>query len=227
MPDTEKNELQPHLKKCWCIPPKENASFVAATEDAPEVYGREYDVDRPVVCMDEKPVRLLDDVRTAFPMKPGRPERCDNEYVRKGTASISLFTEPLSGRRRANSRERRTRRDWAEEVRRLLDEGHPHAEKVVLVLDNLNTHGTASLYETFEPEEALRLAQRLEIHHAPKHGSWLNIAEIEISALGRQCLGRRRIGTLEELNKEPAAWRTTGTRDRRAWTGGSPPRMPA
>lgn len=179
-------------------------------EDVLRTYELPYDDNIPVVCMDEQPVQLLGHSRPPVPMRPGRERRDDYEYVRRGACSVFMFTEPLTGWRRAEARQRRTRTDWAEEVKRLLDEDYP-GKKVVLVMDNLNTHGTASLYEAFEPEEALRLARRLDIHLTPKHGSWLNIAEIELSALTVQCLDRR-IPDLEALRTEIKAWE----RDRNA-----------
>lgn len=175
-------------------------------EDVLEVYSRPYEEKFPVICMDEKPLQLLADARCKIKMKPGKPERVDHEYIRKGTCSIFLFTEPLNGWRCAEACEHRTKIDWAHQVKWLLEEQYPDAEKVVLVMDNLNTHNISSLYEAFPPEEALPLAKRLEIHYTPKHGSWLNIAEIELSALGRQCLGSRRIDNLQELNNELKAW---------------------
>lgn len=194
------------MKKYWCIPPKHNAAFVAAMEDVLEVYSRSYNEEYPVVCMDEKPLQLLLDARCKIKMAPGKSERIDNEYIRKGTCSIFIFTEPLDGWRHADAKEHRTRVDWASEIKRLLTEQYPSEKKIVLVMDNLNTHNIASLYEAFNPDEAFLLAQRLEIHYTPKHGSWLNIAEIELSALGRQCLGKRRIGNLMELNQELNSW---------------------
>lgn len=175
-------------------------------EDVLEVYTRAYDNDYPVICMDEKPVQLLGEVREEIKAQPGQVARQDNEYERKGTACIFLFTEPLNGWRSVKARERRTKLDWAEEVEWLLEMEYPDAKKVLLVMDNLNTHSISSLYEKFPPEKALKLAQRLEIHHTPKHGSWLNIAEIELSALGRQCLGDRRLDDLDLLNRELKAW---------------------
>ena len=175
-------------------------------EDVLEVYSRAYTAAYPVVCMDEKPLQLLADARKRIPASEGKVERYDSEYVRKGTCSIFLFTEPLHGWRYANAQERRTKIDWANQIRWLLNEQYPAAEKVVLVMDNLNTHNISSLYEAFEPQEAFALSQRLEIHHTPKHGSWLNIAEIELSALGRQCLGTRRIDNISDLNTELQAW---------------------
>ena len=202
----KKNELKPHLKKCWCIPSKNNAAFVAAMEDVLEVYSRPFDNRRPVVCMDEKPVQLLAEARDGFTSQSTGVRYEDNEYVRNGTCSIFLFTEPLASWRHAEAKQQRTRVDWAKSIKWLLDDRYPDAEKVVLVCDNLNTHNIASLYETFDPAEALRLAKRLEIHHTPKHGSWLDIAEIELSALGNQCLSKRRIESIDTLNEELKAW---------------------
>ena len=170
------------------------------------VYIRPYDPKRPVVCMDEKPYQLLSLTRPSLPMKPGLPEREDYEYLRLGTCSIFLFTEPLAGWRYAQAFPQRTKKDWAWRIKWLLDEQYPKAEKVVLVMDNLNTHTISSLYETFPPDEAFRLAQRLEIHYTPKHGSWLNIAEIELAAMAAQCLGKRRIPGLKTMNAELAIW---------------------
>ena len=205
---SKKNEYKPHLKKCWCIPTEHSAAFVAAMEDVLEVYSRPYDERRPVVCMDEKPVQLLAEAREGYTSKKSGIRYQDNEYVRNGTCSIFLSTEPLASWRYAEAKQQRTRRDWAAFIKWLLDERYPDAEAVVLVCDNLNTHNIASLYEAFEPAEALRLAKRLEIHHTPKHGSWLDIAEIELSALGNQCLSKRRIDSVDKLNEELASWNT-------------------
>jgi len=177
-------------------------------EDVLEVYSRPYDPQKPVVCMDEKPYQKLDHVRDPLPMRPGSVEKVDSEYSREGTCSIFIFTEPLSGWRYAEALPRRTKVDWAKQVKLMLDVQYPEAEKVVLVMDNLNTHNMSSLYEAFPPEEAFRLAQRLEIHYTPKHGSWLNIAECELSALAAQCLGDRRIPDIDTLNAELMAWHT-------------------
>ena len=172
------------------------------------MYARPYNPSRPVVCMDENPFQLLSEVREPIPAKPGSVQKVDNEYRREGTCSIFMFTEPLAGWRYAEALERRTKIDWAHWVKWVLDTQYPDAEKVVLVMDNLNTHVISSLYEAFLPEESLRLAQRLEIHYTPKHGSWLDIAEVELSALAAECLGERRIPSIEALNKELTAWET-------------------
>ena len=156
--------------------------------------------------MDEKPVQLLSSARKSLHSKDGRTIYEDNEYIRHGTASIFLFTEPLNGWRYADAQEHRTREDWAKQIEWLLTEQYPNAEKVVLVMDNLNTHSIASLYQIFEPEKAFNLASRLEIHYTPKHGSWLDIAEIELSALGRQCIGKERIPDLETLRILLKSW---------------------
>jgi hypothetical protein len=175
-------------------------------EDVLAVYARPYDKERPVVCMDEKPYQLLSVSRPSLPMKSGSPEREDFEYLRIGVCSIFIFTEPLGTWRYAEAFPRRTKMDWAYRIQWLLDTQYRGAEKVVLVMDNLNTHTISSLYETFPPEEAFRLAQRLEIHYTPKHGSWLNIAEIELASMTAQCLGKRRIPGIKTLNAELAAW---------------------
>jgi len=175
-------------------------------EDVLAVYERPYDENKPVVCMDEKPYQLLDDVREPIPMESGVARREDSEYQRNGTCSIFIFTEPLSGWRYAEASAQRTKKDWAHHIQWLLNEQYGEAKKIVLVMDNLNTHTISSLYETFPPEEAFRLAQRLEIDFTPTHGSWLNIAEIELSAMAAQCVGERRIPDMEILNKELAAW---------------------
>jgi len=175
-------------------------------EDVLAVYERPYDEKMPVVCMDEKPYQLLGDVREPLPMESGVARREDSEYQRNGTCSIFIFTEPLSGWRYARASAQRTKKDWAHHIRWLCNKQYRHAEKIVLIMDNLNTHTISSLYETFRPEEAFHLAGRLEIHYTPKHGSWLNIAEIELSALAAQCLGERRIADMVILNKELSAW---------------------
>jgi hypothetical protein len=187
------------------IPPEHDGEYVARMEDVLEVYQRPYDPAAPVVCMDEKSVQLLKETRPSMPATPGRAERIDYEYERNGTANIFMFCEPLAGWRQTRVTERRTKTDWARAIRDLLDGRYADAKVVVLVMDNLNTHSIGSLYEAFPPAEAQRLARRLEIHHTPKHGSWLNIAENELSALTRQCLSRR-IGTIDKMASEVEAW---------------------
>ena len=174
-------------------------------EDVLEVYTRAYDPRYPQVCMDEVSKQLLRDTRTPLSMEPGRPQRHDYEYERAGVVNVFLFCEPLQGRRWVDVTERRTRTDWAHQIKELVDERYPQAERIVLVMDNLNTHTPASLYEAFEPSEARRLAEKLEIHYTPKHGSWLNMAEIELSVLSRQCLDRR-VPDFETLKAEAVAW---------------------
>lgn len=174
-------------------------------EDVLEVYARPYDAHRPLICMDEASRQLLADVRPAQHARPGRPKRVDSEYRREGVRDLFMFCEPLGGRRHVRITERRTRVDWAEGIKDLVDVRYPEAERIVLVMDNLNTHTPGSLYEAFSPAEAKRLADKLEIHYTPKHGSWLNIAEIELSVLSRQCLDRR-IGDPDIFTREVAAW---------------------
>ena len=187
------------------IPPDHDGEYVACMEDVLTVYERPYDPAAPVVCMDEQPVQLIKETRQPIPAAAGRPARVDYEYERNGTAAIFMFTEPKAGWRDVSVRERRTKLDWAHEMRRLLEGRYAGVPKVTLVMDNLNTHTTGSLYEAFPPAEARLLAQRLEIHYTPKHGSWLNIAENELSTLTRQCLARR-IATLREMRTHVSAW---------------------
>jgi len=174
-------------------------------EDILEVYHLPYDEDYPVVCMDESNKQLVGEVRDPIPCKPGMPKRIDDEYVRKGVANIFIEVEPLTGKRHVEITERRTSVDWAIQVKQMLDARYQDAKQVRLIVDNLNIHCIASLYEAFAPEEALGLAKRLDIHYTPKHGSWLNIAEIELSALKGQCLNRR-IESMETIKEEVAAW---------------------
>lgn len=191
----------------WCIPPKQNADFVARMEDVLEVYSRPYDDKNPVICMDEKPFQLLDEqIQPISLSEENHIKKYDCEYIRKGSCSIFMFTEPLGQWREAHALPRRTSEDWAMQMRWLIDEVYPDAEKIVLVMDNLNTHTTASFYKVFNPEEALRLAQKLEIHYTPKHGSWLDIAEIELSALTIQCLIGERIPSIDKLNDLLSSW---------------------
>jgi len=174
-------------------------------EDVLDVYHAPYDPLFPLVCMDESNKQLVGEVHAPLGVAPGHGQILDHEYVRNGVAEIFLEIEPLAGRRHVDITERRTRKDWAAFIKAMLDERYPQATKVRLVLDNLNTHSTASLYEAFAPEEARRLAGRLEIHYTPKHGSWLNVAEIELSALNGQCLNRR-IPDIALMRTEVAAW---------------------
>lgn len=191
----------------WCIPPKQNADFVAHMEDVLEVYSRPYDPTHPVVCMDEKPFQLLGNSLEPIPMSANNHiEKYDCEYIRKGSCSIFMFTEPLAQWREAHALPRRTCTDWAQQIRWLVDEQYPTVEKIVLVMDNLNTHAISSLYKTFAPDEAFRIAQKLEIHYTPKHGSWLDIAEIELSSLTIQALLGKHIPDIDELNRILSAW---------------------
>ncbi len=182
-------------------------------EDILDIYEMPYHPEVPVVCMDEKPYQLLGEVREPLPMRPGDTEKADCEYVRNGTCSIFTFVEPLGGVRHVSARERRTAIDWAEEIRYLVDVSYADRDKIILVMDNLNTHAVSSLYKAFPAKEARRIAKKLEIHYTPKHGSWLNIAEIELNVMTRQCLSRR-IEGMELLRKELAAWES----DRNAHT---------
>jgi hypothetical protein len=174
-------------------------------EDVLDVYTRPYDPARPVVCLDETSRQLLAEVRPPLPAAPGRPARVDPEYAREGVVNLFLVSEPLRGWRQVRVSDRRTRLDFAHCVRQLVDVHYPAAERIVLVMDQLNTHSPASLYEAFPPEEAKRLGDKLELHHTPKHGSWLNMAELELSALQRQCLDRR-LADRPTMEREVAAW---------------------
>jgi hypothetical protein len=203
--DSQEDEIKPWLEEQWCIPPEADAEFVCNMEDVLDVYHRPYDQRRPLVCLDGASKQLIGETIEPIPAGPGQPERFDHEYVRDGTANLFMVSMPLLGWRAVHVTGRRTAVDFAEVVRWLVEEVHEEAEKVILVMDNLDTHKLASLYEAFPPEKAPRIAERLEIHHTPKHGSWLNMAEIELSVLARQCLDRR-IETRDELEREIAAW---------------------
>ena len=175
-----------------CIPPHQNASFAAHMEDVLEVYSRPYGPKRPVVCMDKQPIELHSDSRETIHLsEKNHTEKVDHEYVRNGTCRGFMFTEPLGGWRRVSILEHRCKIDWAMQIKQLVDEDFPDAETIVLVCDNLNTHNISSLYETFEPAEARRIWEKLEMHHTPKHGSWLDMAETELSVFSRECLNRR------------------------------------
>lgn len=174
-------------------------------EDVLDIYELPYNPAEPVVCMDEKPYQLLGEVRDSWAMRPGDDKKVDSEYTRNGTCSIFAFIEPLGGMHHVSVREHRTAKDWAEEIKYLSDVMYPDADKIILVMDNLNTHKVSSLYKTFPPEEARRITKRFEFHYTPKHGSWLNIAEIELNVMTRQCLSRR-IDSIEHLRDELSIW---------------------
>ena len=209
----KKNELQPWRLKRYCIPEKDAARFVAQMEDILDLYALPPDPERPLVAMDEAAKQLLGDVVDPLPMRPGTPRREDYHYTRGGVRSLFMFFAPHLGWRRVASSARRTRRDWAEQIKRLVDEDFPAATCIRLVCDNLNTHAIASLYETFPAAEAHRLARKLEIHYTPRNGSWLNVAEVELSVLAEQCLDRR-IGDPSVMDAELAAWNTRRNKDR-------------
>ena len=189
----------------WCIPPKQSGEFVYHMEDVLEVYKRPYDPRRPVVCLDETFKQLIGEVREPLPVAPGQVERYDSVYVRNGVSSLFMTFEPLAGWRHVELSDTRTARDWARVVKGLVDSRrYEDAEKIVLVMDQLNTHGPWGLYEAFAPDEAKRIADRLEVHHTPKHGSWLNMAEIELSAFERDL--PERVGDLAAMAAHVAAW---------------------
>ena len=188
------------------IPPESDAEFAASLEEVLEIYGRPYDFRYPVMCMDEQPIQLLKETREPIAGTKKHARRVDYEYERAGTASIFMFCEPLSGWRQVSVRARRTKVDWAQEIEELLRTRYASAEKVVLGSDNLNTHTKGAFYEVFKPERARSLVKKLEFCHTPKHGSWLNIAENELSSMTRQCIKGRRFATVEELRKETIAW---------------------
>ena len=200
-----KNELRPHQSVYWCIPPEEDAEFVAHMEDILDLYQQPYNPQRPLWCIDEKPYQLLDESRKPIPMRRGQPTAFDSEYKRNGTVSIFVMIQPHTGRIEHSVEPTRTAIDWAHKIKYLVNEVEPNAEKIVLVQDNLNTHSIASLYKAFPPEEARRIASKLEIHYTPKHGSWLDIAEIGINIMTRECL-ERRIPSIEKLREECEAW---------------------
>jgi hypothetical protein len=190
----------------WVIPPESDAEFVAGMEQVLDTYHEPYDPARPVVCMDEQPVQLLKETRTPIPATKRHAKRVDYEYERAGTANIFMFTEPLAGWREVSVRPTKTKVDWAVEMARLLEGRYAGCEKIVLVCDNLNTHTKGAFYEAFEPERARRLVRRIEFRRTPKHGSWLNIAENELSSLTRQCVAGRRFGDVDSLREETTAW---------------------
>ena len=189
----------------WCIPPDSDAEFVCAMENVLAVYKRPYDPKHPVVCFDEKSKQLVGEIATPIPAAPGRAQTHDYEYVRNGTANLFIFVEPLRGWRKVNVTARRTKIDFAKQMKELVDVHYPKAERITLVMDNLNTHKLSCLYETYAPEEARRLIDKIEVVHTPKHGSWLNMAECELSVLERQCLSDR-IGNEKTLQEQTTIW---------------------
>ena len=199
----------------WVIPPDQNAEFVANMEDVLETYAKPYDAAFPVVCMDEQPVQLTKETRQPIAATREHPQRVDYEYERAGTSCIFMFAEPLAGWRNAGARTRRTKVDWAHEMEHLLNTRYHDAKKVILVCDNLNTHTRGAFYEAFPPDKARTLVSKIEFHYTPKHGSWLNIAENELSSLTRQCISGRRIGDINELRKEITAWSTASNKKQR------------
>lgn len=190
------------------IPPKHNAEFVAAMEKTLETYHLPHDPEVPVIVMDEQPVQLFKETRTPIPATRNHPQRNDYEYERAGVANIFMLAEPLGGWRRVSVRQYKTKVDWAHEIRTVLERDYPHARRIILVNDNFSTHTYGAFYEAFPPELARSLARRIEFCYTPKHGSWLNIAENELSALTRQCVAGRRFGTIDELRREVEAWAT-------------------
>jgi hypothetical protein len=190
----------------WVIPPEQDAEFVACMEEVLETYANAYDPENPVLCMDEQPVQLLKETRVSIAATREHGKRIDYEYERNGTASIFMFAEPLSGWRQATARKRRTKKDWAIEVAHLLDTRYADCEKVTIILDNLNTHTKGAFYKVFEPAVARAYLKRIDFVFTPKHGSWLNVAECELSCMTSQCLAGRRLGELDDLQTEIAAW---------------------
>lgn len=212
------NQVKPHLSEYRCIPKENDANFVANMEDVLGIYQKQYNKKMPVLCMDEKPIQFLDETRqriAAKPLradpdtdipKPGTVEKADAEYIRCGHGGIFIFTEPLAGRRHVVARETRTKGDFAFLMRQVYQERYSNAEKVILVADNLNTHGKASFYEAFPAPTAYESALKYEFHYTPVHGSWLNIAECELSSLAKECLGKQRINCIEALNDILSFW---------------------
>ncbi len=193
----------------WVIPPESDSEFVASMEDILDLYSMPYNASMPVVCMDEQPVQLLNETRASIVGTKEHPQRVDYEYERAGTACIFMFVEPLAGWRKVSARSQRTKVDWAFEVEELLRTKYAEAEKVILVCDNLNTHTRGAFYEAFSVDKAREIVKRLEFRYTPKHGSWLNISENELSSMTRQCLKNRRIGDISTLRSQTEAWSNT------------------
>ena len=208
----QNNELKPWLKECWCIPPGSSSEFVCAMEDVLEVYHRQYGDNEVLVCLDETSKQQTKETRLPRPARPGSSSVYDYEYERNGVSNLFMLFAPLEGWRRVEVTDRRTKADWARVVKQLVDVDYAHKERIVLVMDNLNAHHPASLYEALELAEARRIAERLEVHYTPKHGSWLNMAEIEIGVMARQCLDRR-ISDQSTLRREIEAWQGQSNRD--------------
>ncbi len=201
----KKNELKPWLQDCWVIPPKENAEFVYHMEDVLSLYTCPYEPNYPVVCFDETSKQLVSETKIPLPSLPGQPRRYDYEYERNGVCNIFMFSEPLGGWRHVEVTERRSKQDYSHQMKYLVDVCYPLAERIIVIHDNLNIHSPSALYATFPAAEAKPILDKLEIHYTPKHGSWLNMAEIELSVLTRQCLDRR-IPDMESLKREVSAW---------------------
>ncbi len=199
----------------WVIPPEHDAEFVAHMEDVLETYAKPYDSAYPVICMDEQPVQLTKETREPIPATKKAPRRPDYEYERAGTACLFMVTEALAGWRNVTARERRTKVDWAHEMENLVNTRYRDAEKIILVCDNLNTHTPGAFYQAFPPDKARELVKKIEFHYTPKHGSWLNIAENELSSLTRQCIAGRRIAHTDDLREEVAAWATASNNKQR------------
>jgi hypothetical protein len=202
---SKKNRLKPWQTQRFCIPERDRARFVARMEKTLDVYAAQYDATHPLICMDEAAKQILSDVEPALPLSPGQPRREDPHYRRRGVRAIFVFFDPIRGWRRVVSRESRTRVDWAIEVKCLIDKDDPDAELITLVCDNLNTHDIASLYTAFDAETAHRLSEKLDFVHTPCHGSWLNMAEMELSTLSRQCINRR-FDSAAEMDRQIDAW---------------------
>ena len=190
----------------WVIPPEANAEFVASMEEVLDVYERPYDANHPVLCMDEQPIQLLSETRKQIKATRNHPKRVDYEYKREGTASIFMFNEPLSGWRTVKVREHRKKVDWATEVARVLDKRYAECDQITLVCDNLNTHTKGAFYEAYPPEQARQYVKKINFCYTPKHGSWLNISECELSAMTRQCLSGRKLPSIKKVKKQVKAW---------------------
>jgi hypothetical protein len=202
---SKKNELKPWKVKGWVIPPEQSSAFVANMEQVLDVYKKPYNAEFPVVCMDESPKQLIEDGKPSIAMKPSQQARVDYEYIRHGVVNIFMANEPLKGKRFVEVTECKTKKDWAMFVRKIADNWYPKVKKITLVMDNYNTHAASAFYETFEPAEAKRLWDRFEFVYTPKHGSWLNMAEIELHVLNGQCLNRH-ISTMKKIKEEAEAW---------------------